>query len=937
MATSAVRKPKRKRAKKALSRKPAKPGFPTDEESIEFRRANAEKECASVLRDERSGEFYGTFRVGSTQWDEPYVVEIRSLGEHINTCTCQDHHMNQLGTCKHIERVLQRISHRKKTRYAKAADGGQPAYEVFLDMRMDNPAVRLLPPFRPFPAAERVVSPFFGADGTLLGDPLDAMPALERAIAKSSPGTRRRIQISRTLRPFVDGLNRRQERRVARAMFLEDVQAGKRTLDPVKHSLYPYQQDGMLHLAFGERAMLADEMGLGKTVQAIAACELLHQLRGVQRVMIVCPTSLKAEWEEQIRFFTGRQAKLVFGPRAARLRAYREDHFYFVTNYEQVRSDVDDMNEVLAPDVIILDEAQRIKNWPTKTAKTIKRLRSPYAFVLTGTPLENRIEEIYSLVEFLDPQLFGSLFRFQREFLEVDDEGTTSHRNLPELHRRVNSVMLRRRKGDVEGDLPERTTKTFFVPMEKEQRARHEEYAMRVAKLAALAKRRKLRKEELERLQMCMACMRMICDTPFILDQECRISPKLEELELILDELLSDSATKVLLFSEWVKMLDLIKELAHEKGIGFAEHTGRVPQKRRRTEIHRFKKEPDCRLFLSSESGGSGLNLQAANVVINVDLPWNPAKLEQRIARAWRKHQTRTVNVINLVSENSIESAMLEKLAFKQQLADSVIDGNIPEGGLVAKRGSKAFIEQVNLLMGTDITTGPEKKRAPEPEAEVPPAEQLRQDVAARLPSQVLGIEATEDNAILVVAKHDNDIPGVRDVVAESAPEAQVEVLDLSTYELLRRLEEQGIIAFTGKTKSVFRSSELGEEIEKPPPAPPRFKEEALSHLEKVSRKRKMAGLLAGGELYAEALPPAHDAFNAAVQSLYVFRNGTLPDEALTQRDIMALSEQANLATSLTTHKAALDGCDPQSADAAQVVQNTVAIIDEVETAIRNG
>jgi SNF2 family DNA or RNA helicase len=144
-------------------------------------------------------------------------------------------------------------------------------------------------------------------------------------------------------------------------------------------------------------------MGLGKTIQAIGACELLSRGREIRRVLVVCPASLKAEWEEQIARFTSRPTRLVFGNRAARLAAYREAPFFTIANYEQILIDADDINATLKPDVIILDEAQRIKNWQTKTARRIKSLKSPYAFVLTGTPIENRIDEIYSIVQYLDP------------------------------------------------------------------------------------------------------------------------------------------------------------------------------------------------------------------------------------------------------------------------------------------------------------------------------------------------------------------------------------------------------------------------------------------------------------------------------------------------------------------------------------------------------
>ena len=299
-------------------------------------------------------------------------------------------------------------------------------------------------------------------------------------------------------------------------------------------------------------------------------------------------------------------------------------------------------------------------------------MRSRYAFVLTGTPLENRIDEIYSIVQCLDPELLGPLFRFNREFYELDSKGRpVDYKNLEQLADRIAPVMPRRRKEEVESQLPGRMTKTFFVPMTDTQRAVYEDYEFSARRLAARAHRRPLTKEEYERLQKFLACMRMVCDTPYILDGERHECPKLDEIERLLPDLLSDPQRKVLIFSEWVRMLELVREHAIAAGVEFAWHTGSVPQVRRRAEIRRFREDPECRLFLSSESGGVGLNLQAADTVVNLDQPWNPARLEQRIARAWRKHQARPVTVINLVSEQTIEHRMLGLLDAKRALAEA--------------------------------------------------------------------------------------------------------------------------------------------------------------------------------------------------------------------------------------------------------------------------
>ncbi|MSO23022.1 MAG: DEAD/DEAH box helicase, partial [Acidobacteria bacterium] len=325
-----------------------------------------------------------------------------------------------------------------------------------------------------------------------------------------------------------------------------------------------------------------------------------------------------------------------------------------------------------------------------------------YAFVLTGTPIENRIDELFSIMGFLNPAVLGSLFRFNRDFYELDDRGRPcGYRNLHQLHARIKPLMLRRRKADVETELPERTDRNFLVPLSPEQAGSYEAHEGQVAKLVSIASRRPLTQQEQDKLMRELAMMRMICDTNFILDPEDRVCPKLSELEKILEECRDNPGVKVLVFSEWERMLQLVRELCERLGLGYAYHSGSVPQKRRRAEILRFKQDPACRVFLTTDSGGTGLNLQNASVVINCDLPWNPARLEQRIARAWRKHQVRPVTVINLVSENTIEHRMLATLASKQALADGVLDLKGSLGEIQFRGVRQQMIARLQQLVGS--------------------------------------------------------------------------------------------------------------------------------------------------------------------------------------------------------------------------------------------
>ena len=455
----------------------------TDEDEIKRRQWRGRTEIHEVHPLDERGPF-GDYRVLSSSGSS-YVVEIRSFREHVNSCECQDYRVNRLGSCKHIEGTIHRLTGRRGRRASPGAVSDR--IEVYVDGRVDG-GVRMT-----IPQAIADASPTLVQDARRLCDNLRrgsrrALRALEE-LARSHAD---HLRVSRRLESWVAARGVARRRRREHDSFKASMAADGGTLDLLKQPLLPYQVDGVLHLAFQERALLADDMGLGKTVQAVAACALLRELRGIKRVLVVSPASLKAEWEEQIERFSDLPSFVVTGNRLARRAAYRKRTFFTLCNYEQILGDGDDLLDLLQPEVVILDEAQRIKNWQTKTANAVKRLRSRYAFVLTGTPLENRIDELYSIVQFLDPELLGPLFRFNREFYELDDKGRPAgYRNLERLADRIAPVMLRRRKDEVERQLPERMTKTFFVPMTDTQREVYEDYEVSARRLAARAERRR--------------------------------------------------------------------------------------------------------------------------------------------------------------------------------------------------------------------------------------------------------------------------------------------------------------------------------------------------------------------------------------------------------------------------------------------------------------
>jgi superfamily II DNA or RNA helicase len=895
------RKPRATRKARAVLDRPPPQGWrTTDEDEIALRRWRGSAEIVAIEALESDQPVFGAFRAQSGSGGF-YEVEIRSLDGFANSCGCIDHRVNGLGTCKHVEGVLAALRRRGAKAFRAAAASGSPRIEVFLDRRgaatptlvwptVDGPHLQ---------AARGWLASFVGTDSTLASDP-DKVEALVSGWRVAPAEIRGRIRVSRHFSPWLDRLRRERSREEARATFLAEVEDGAAALDLLHHPLLPYQREGMLHLAFGERTLLADEMGLGKTVQAIAACELLARRKGIARVLVVCPASLKAEWEEQIARFTDRPARSIFGVRPQRLAAYREPTFFTIVNYEQVLGDAEEMNEILRPDVIVLDEAQRIKNWQTKTARRVKSLRSPHAFVLTGTPVENRIDELYSIVQYLDPELVGPLFRFNREFYALDERGRpVDYKNLAELRRRLQPVMLRRRKSDVESELPGRTVKTYFVPMAEEQKLRYEDYSKPAGRLLAQAQRRPLTQAEFDRLQQLLACMRMVCDTPAILDPTCRVSPKLEELEGILSDLLEEPDRKIIVFSEWERMLELVRELAAEIGVEVAWHTGSVPQQRRRAEIMRFKKDPACRLFLSTDSGSVGLNLQVASAVVNVDLPWNPARLEQRIARAWRKNQTRSVTVVNLVCEDSIEHQILHLLGQKQALADGVLDGHGDLAALKMPSGRAAMIERMQAMMQAKAGVGPRILSA---------EETITEELKRRHGERALLIEARTggDGRVRVLAVLDLDGEALaaeakrhdaRPVVGPS-----IDVVDRASWLAMRRLAASGMITIVeGQSRILHQSPDFAAAAD--PSADPHARTAELRG--EAERHLRMARVLAAGGFPDEALPLIAKAIGVGVAAKLAARGELAAGAAIATpaqvRDLVdrgALAPQAETALS---------------------------------------
>ena len=628
------------------------------------------------------------YRVRSKLSGKTYRVALRGLQRGESYCNCPDFRKNTLGTCKHIIKVQARAKRNFSTRKL-ATVAKIPETLVHLSYG-DDVDLRLQAPIRCDAKHQALIKPF-------VDKPIRNISKLLKAIAELEASG-----IPVTIYPDAEEYIQQHciDARIKRRLSKIESSGADHPLrsELLKTPLLPYQWQGVLFAVGAGRSILADDMGLGKTIQGIGTAELLAQVAAISRVLVICPASLKSQWRSEIERFCDRDVQLIAGAAAERQSQYDNNSFFTVCNYEQVLRDVLCIERV-GWDLIILDEGHRIKNWETKTSRVIKSLKSPFALVLSGTPMENRLDELYSVAEFIDERRLGPGFRFYHQHRVTDEKGKlTGYRNLSELREKLKPILLRRTRSEVLDELPPRTTEFIRITPTEEQLQMHSAHMVTVASIIG---KPYLTEMDLLRLQKALLMCRMTADSTMLVDKQSPgYSSKLEVLGELIAELSQQTDRKTVLFSEWTTMLGLIEELFKQHGVGFVRLDGKVPQGKRSALVQQFKDDPACQFFITTNAGSTGLNLQFANTVINVDLPWTPALLEQRIARVHRMGQQSPVQAYVLITENTLEENLLATLAAKQELSLAALDSqsNIDELDLTS--GIDGLKQKLEVLLG---------------------------------------------------------------------------------------------------------------------------------------------------------------------------------------------------------------------------------------------
>ena len=363
------------------------------------------------------GIWQATSIISATHRKKSYQVQIRSLDQRMNYCTCPDLATNRLGTCTHIEAVLHYA--KNKPDYKELKEAGCPVSFAYLAWESaTRPVIRLHKSAQVDAGLAALFSEFFSEDGSFSARlPEDFFRFSEQVLGRDD------FFVGDDAAQYAHQCAEDAAQVVRSKQITQEIMRFNGVLPGIKARLFPYQTEGVAFLASRGRALLADDMGLGKTLQAICAASWLVDNAGIRKVLVVCPASLKHQWAREIEKFTSHPVQIIQGAAENRFVQYRADALFFIVNYELTVRDLSVISETLKPDLVILDEAQRIKNWRTKIASTIKLIPSRYMFVLSGTPLENRLEDLYSLLQVVDARVLGPLWRCLLDFHVTDERG----------------------------------------------------------------------------------------------------------------------------------------------------------------------------------------------------------------------------------------------------------------------------------------------------------------------------------------------------------------------------------------------------------------------------------------------------------------------------------------------------------------------------------
>ncbi len=443
--------------------------------------------------------------------------------------------------------------------------------------------------------------------------------------------------------------------------------------------LRQYQKIAVDFITNKKSTLIGYDLGLGKTHISMAYCEQIKPQN--ESVLVLCPSAIIYQWKEEIERYTDSKVIVINGDKKKRRLQWEEDSYYYVTNYEKLRVDAQIFQKVWG--VVILDECTKIKSPKAQITRKSYQLRANKKICLSGTPIHNSPNDLYSICQFLYPFMLGTWWQFANRYIEYElkDFGgrcfneIVGFKNLDELHDRIKMFFIRKKKEDVLTELPPVIYETLTCQMNPNQYKVYEEIMDEI-----------ITTPKGENCLHLFTALKLLSNHPTLLKETGgekikKFSPLVDDLtsnklKVLLEFIEDNKDKKIVIFSEYVLMLKIISK---NLNIPHRMFHGKQTKEENNQALHDFREDNNIKLFLSSKAGSYGVNLQCASVVINYDLPYSVADYFQREGRVHRIGQKSSVVVVNIINQNSIEKKVLEILFKKQNMIDQIIEGKITD------------------------------------------------------------------------------------------------------------------------------------------------------------------------------------------------------------------------------------------------------------------
>lgn len=621
-----------------------------------------------------------------------YKLTFRDIERKHGYCSCPDYRTNKLGTCKHLifafETFINEIGlpEQDLPKY--------PFIEVFLN------------PFRDYKISWFYPDKIFGEVAELFYRYFGNKKYIEDEDAENLIGFFNNLENHKQIlvRPEVYV----KVERISEKNTLERIKKEQKLeYSSILTELLPFQKEGVEFATFKKGAVIADEIGLGKTLQAITTAIKKREILGFTRTLVICPATLKNQWKQEVETFSEEDAIIIEGSGEERKKQYSGgQEFFRIVSYETVLRD----REILARtpfDFLILDEAQRIRNYASRTYTTIKSIPRKHALVLTGTPIESELIDLYTIVLFVDPELLSPLWEFSYQHCYFDSQTKNTivgYYNLEDLKEKLSAVLIRRERQKVLKQLPNISQVKNPVKMSAYQKKLHIRYAREILDIYA---KKIISSFDVQKSLQLIRQMRMVVNSTFLVDDASNLSPKLDELKHILSYKLHirKNKCKVIIFTEWEKMVNIIARSLRLSKTGFLEITSKTEEAKRKEILQQFEMDENQKILLSTGEMAPHLNLGFADTVINMDVPSSSKAKNQRLGGIdILGKRPGNLTIINLVAENSIEEKIAGGLEFEGELSGKLLNPDSNEqmfelSGVMQNRYAKAIGETIEQML----------------------------------------------------------------------------------------------------------------------------------------------------------------------------------------------------------------------------------------------